>query len=100
GNSVSGISSLRSTVGGMNSETGSGSSGDDGNGNDVGSGGDQGDFGDGGGDGGAGAVAYSAICTSMDGDIGGLSLTVFHALRRRVNGKGIVLQGCLSIEWR
>ncbi|GJR94277.1 hypothetical protein Tco_0045845 [Tanacetum coccineum] len=36
GNSASGVSSLRSTSGGMNSEVGSGGSGDDGNGNDVG----------------------------------------------------------------
>ncbi|GJZ94136.1 hypothetical protein Tco_0666339 [Tanacetum coccineum] len=36
GNSASGMSSLRSTSGGMNSEAGSGGSGDDGNGNDVG----------------------------------------------------------------
>ncbi|GKF77059.1 hypothetical protein Tco_0229529, partial [Tanacetum coccineum] len=37
-----------------------------------------------GGDGSAGAAAYSAIRASMDGDIGGSSLTVFRALRRRV----------------
>ncbi|GJZ32855.1 hypothetical protein Tco_0578291 [Tanacetum coccineum] len=36
GNSASGVSSLRSTGGGMNSEAGSGGSGDDGNGNVVG----------------------------------------------------------------
>ncbi|GKB48983.1 hypothetical protein Tco_0899736 [Tanacetum coccineum] len=36
GNSASGVSSLRSTGGGINSEAGSGGSGDDGNGNDVG----------------------------------------------------------------
>ncbi|GKF49737.1 hypothetical protein Tco_0142988, partial [Tanacetum coccineum] len=46
-----------------------------------GSGDDQGDSGDGGG---VGAAAYSTMCASMDGDIGGSSLTVFHALRRRV----------------
>ncbi|GKC69390.1 hypothetical protein Tco_1115273 [Tanacetum coccineum] len=95
------MSSLRSTGGGMNSETHSSGSGDDGNGNDVGTSGgkcsddggggsggsgDDGngnDVGTGGGkysdDGGVRAVAYSAIRTSMDGDIGGSSLTVFRA---------------------
>ncbi|GKE09086.1 hypothetical protein Tco_1412637 [Tanacetum coccineum] len=80
GNSASGVSSLRSTSDGINSEAGSGGSGDDGNGN----GDDQGDSGDGGGDGGVGATAYSAMRASIDGDIGGSSLTVFHALWRRV----------------
>ncbi|GKE63434.1 hypothetical protein Tco_1513801, partial [Tanacetum coccineum] len=49
-----------------------------------GSGDDQGDSGDGGGNGGVGEAAYIAICASMDGDIGGSSLTVFYAPRRRV----------------
>ncbi|GKB30791.1 hypothetical protein Tco_0870192 [Tanacetum coccineum] len=99
------MSYLRSTGGGMNSETGSDGSSDDGNGNDVGTGGgkcsddgggssgsegikgsegDQGDSGDGGGDGGAGATAYSTIRASMDGDKGGSRLIVLCALRRRV----------------
>ncbi|GJS98255.1 hypothetical protein Tco_0819425 [Tanacetum coccineum] len=105
GNLASGVSSLRSTSSGMNSEAGSGGSGDDGNGNDVGTcggkcsndggggnggegiygnGDDQGDSGDGGGDGGVGATTYSAMLASIDGDIGGSSLTVFRALRRCV----------------
>ncbi|GJX57232.1 hypothetical protein Tco_0287129 [Tanacetum coccineum] len=71
------MSFLWSTGGGMNSEAGSGGSGDDGNGNDVGTGG--GNYGDEG-----CAAAYSAIRASIDGDIGGSSLTVFCALRRRV----------------
>ncbi|GJW89287.1 hypothetical protein Tco_0164627 [Tanacetum coccineum] len=70
------MSSLRSTGGGMNSETGSG---DDGNGNDVGTGGGKCSN-----DSGGGAAAYSVIRASMDGGIGGSSLTVFRALRRRV----------------
>ncbi|GJS82292.1 hypothetical protein Tco_0748833 [Tanacetum coccineum] len=78
------MSSLWSTGGGMNSEAGSGHSGDDGNGNDVAVPQHEGDSGDGGGDGGVGAAAYSAIRAFMDGDIGGLSLTVFRALRRCV----------------
>ncbi|GJS98257.1 hypothetical protein Tco_0819427 [Tanacetum coccineum] len=85
----------------MNSEAGSGGSDDDGNGNDVGTYGgkcsDDGGGGNGGegiygngddqgdsGDGGVGATAYSAMLASIDGDIGGSSLTVFRALRRRV----------------
>ncbi|GKG34481.1 hypothetical protein Tco_0437177, partial [Tanacetum coccineum] len=48
------------------------------------SGDDQGDSGDGGGNGGVGKAAYSAMRAFMDGDIGGSSLTVFRALRRRV----------------
>ncbi|GJZ17081.1 hypothetical protein Tco_0553204 [Tanacetum coccineum] len=82
GNSASGISSLRSTGGGMDSETGGGGSGDDGNGNDVGTGGGKCSDNSGGGSG--GVAAYSAMRAFMDGDIGGLSLTVFRALRRRV----------------
>ncbi|GKA68421.1 hypothetical protein Tco_0768338 [Tanacetum coccineum] len=73
------MSSLWSTGGGMNSETGSSGSSNDGNGNDVGTGG--GKCSD---DSGSGAAAYSAIHASMDGDIGGSSLTVFRALQRRV----------------
>ncbi|GKE34885.1 hypothetical protein Tco_1454207 [Tanacetum coccineum] len=105
GNSALGMSSLWSTGSGINTEAGSGGSGDDGNGNDVdtgsgkcsddgggGSGGegirgggdDQGDSGDGGGDGDVGAAAYSAMRASIDGDIGGSSLAIFRALRRRV----------------
>ncbi|GKD73686.1 hypothetical protein Tco_1331968, partial [Tanacetum coccineum] len=42
------------------------------------------DSGDGGGDGDVGAVTYSTIRASMDGDVGGSSLTVFRALQRRV----------------
>ncbi|GJS81882.1 hypothetical protein Tco_0748423 [Tanacetum coccineum] len=76
------MSSLRSTGGGMNSETGSDGSGDDGNGNDVGTGGGKCSYDGGGGSG--GAAAYSAIRASMDGDIGGLSLIVFCGLRRRI----------------
>ncbi|GJU67140.1 hypothetical protein Tco_1253399 [Tanacetum coccineum] len=71
------MSSLWSTSGGMNSEADSDGSGDDGNSNDVGTGGgklvygdDQCDSGDGDGDGGVGAATYSAMCASMDGDIG------------------------------
>ncbi|GKE52087.1 hypothetical protein Tco_1487243 [Tanacetum coccineum] len=52
GNSASGMSSLRSTGGGMNSESGSGGSGDDGNGNDLGT--DGGKYGDDGGGGSGG----------------------------------------------
>ncbi|GKG55004.1 hypothetical protein Tco_0562991, partial [Tanacetum coccineum] len=57
-------------------------SGDDGNGNDVGIGG--GKCSDDGGGGSGSATTYSTIHASIDGDIGGSSLTVFHALRRRV----------------
>ncbi|GKF67773.1 hypothetical protein Tco_0197452 [Tanacetum coccineum] len=54
GNSTSGVSSLRSTGGGMNSEAGSGGSGDDGNGNDMGTGGGKCSNDGGGGSGGEG----------------------------------------------
>ncbi|GJZ23850.1 hypothetical protein Tco_0561309 [Tanacetum coccineum] len=67
-----------STVGG-----GRGNGGDDtGSGGEGiwGSGDDQGDSGDGGG----GAATYSAMRAFIDGDIGGSSLTVLRALRRRV----------------
>ncbi|GKD56680.1 hypothetical protein Tco_1290067, partial [Tanacetum coccineum] len=72
------MSSLRSTGGGMNIEAGSGGSGDDSNGNDVGTCG--GKCSDDGGGGSGGATTYSAIRASMNGDIGGLSMTVFRAL--------------------
>ncbi|GKC46579.1 hypothetical protein Tco_1064301, partial [Tanacetum coccineum] len=36
------------------------------------------------GSGGVGASSCSAMCASMDADIGGSSLTVFRALQRRV----------------
>ncbi|GJZ00173.1 hypothetical protein Tco_0517602 [Tanacetum coccineum] len=73
------MSFLRSTGGGMNSETDSGGSGDDGNSNDVGTGG--GTCSD---NGGSGEITYSAIRASIDGVIDGSSLTIFCALRRRV----------------
>ncbi|GJW01596.1 hypothetical protein Tco_1556847 [Tanacetum coccineum] len=51
GNSASGMSSLRSTGGGMNNEAGSGGSGDDSNDNDAGTGSGNGDDGRGSSDG-------------------------------------------------
>ncbi|GKB48204.1 hypothetical protein Tco_0898957, partial [Tanacetum coccineum] len=54
GNSASGMSSLWSTGGGINSETGSDGSGDDGNGNDVSTGGGKCSDDGGGGNGGDG----------------------------------------------
>ncbi|GJW81011.1 hypothetical protein Tco_0144986 [Tanacetum coccineum] len=93
GNSASGMSSLRSTGGGMNSKAGSGGSRDDGKGNDVGTGdGKCSDDDDGG-----GSVYLepspppsllspwsSPLPVFIDGGLGGSSLIVFHALRRRV----------------
>ncbi|GKE16838.1 hypothetical protein Tco_1424415 [Tanacetum coccineum] len=62
------------STGGGNGDDGRGGSGGDGNGNDAGIGGGNGGDGRGGS---GGAAAYSVMRASMDGDIGGSSLTVF-----------------------
>ncbi|GKF76454.1 hypothetical protein Tco_0225898 [Tanacetum coccineum] len=98
GSSDDGNGNDMGTCGGKCSDDGGGvglstiSGGKGNGGDDIGSGGeeiwgsedDQGDSVDGGGDGGVGVVAYSAMRASMDGDIGGSSLTVLRALWRRI----------------